>query len=96
MSQQQTIAKEIELSGKGLFKGQLSKVRFKPAQPDTGIVFLCTKDENLLQGAYDARFNIRATTQASTLRAPSFFKTMRVREEETLQIQEESGYAFST
>ncbi len=51
MSQQQTIAKEIELSGKGLFKGQPTKVRFKPALPDTGIVFLRAQNDKLLQVA---------------------------------------------
>ena len=51
MSQQQTIAKEVEVSGKGLYKGQLSTVRFKPAQPDTGIVFVRVVDEKLEQVA---------------------------------------------
>ena len=39
MTHQRTIANEIEVSGYGLFKGQPAKVRFKPALPDTGIVF---------------------------------------------------------
>ena len=51
MSQQQTIAKEIELSGRGLFSGEPTKVRFKPAKPDTGVVFVCTQDDKLLQVA---------------------------------------------
>ncbi len=49
MSQQQTIAKEIELSGKGLFTGEPAKVRFKPAQPDTGVVFVRPQDDKLLR-----------------------------------------------
>ena len=49
MSQQQTIAKEIELSGKGLFKGQPSRVCFKPALPDTGIVFVRPEGDKFLQ-----------------------------------------------
>lgn len=51
MSQQQTIANEVELSGYGLFKGAPAKLRFKPAQPDTGIVFVRTDPEKVLQVA---------------------------------------------
>ena len=51
MSQQQTIANEVELSGYGLFKGTPAKLRFKPAQPDTGIVFVRTDPEKVLQVA---------------------------------------------
>ncbi len=51
MSQQQTIAKEIELSGRGLFTGEPAKVCFKPAQPDTGVVFVRSQDDKLLQVA---------------------------------------------
>ena len=49
MSQQQTIAKEIELSGKGLFTGEPATVLFKPAQPDTGVVFVRPRRDKLLQ-----------------------------------------------
>ena len=49
MSQQQTIAKEIELSGKGLFTGEPATVLFKPAQPDTGVVFVRPRSDKLLQ-----------------------------------------------
>ena len=49
MSQQQTIAKEIELSGKGLFTGEPAKVLFKPAQPDTGVVFVRPHNDKLLR-----------------------------------------------
>ena len=51
MSQQQTIANEVELSGYGLFKGTPAKVRFKPAQPDRGIVFVRPDPEQVLQVA---------------------------------------------
>ena len=40
MSQQQTIQKETELSGRGLFTGLPVRVRFKPAPPDSGITFV--------------------------------------------------------
>ena len=49
MSQQQTIANEVELSGFGLFKGAPAKLRFKPAQPDTGIIFVRQDKDQLLQ-----------------------------------------------
>lgn len=39
MTHQRTIANEMEVSGYGLFRGEPSRVRFKPALPDTGIVF---------------------------------------------------------
>ena len=51
MSQQQTIANEVELFGYGLFKGTPAKVRFKPAQPDRGIIFVRPDPEQLLQVA---------------------------------------------
>ena len=40
MKQQQTIANMVEVSGRGLFTGEQVTVRFKPALPDTGIVFV--------------------------------------------------------
>ncbi|MBN1818014.1 MAG: UDP-3-O-[3-hydroxymyristoyl] N-acetylglucosamine deacetylase [Sedimentisphaerales bacterium] len=40
--QQKTIASDAKLSGKGLFSGQDVKVTFKPAEPETGIVFVRT------------------------------------------------------
>jgi len=49
LSQQQTIAKEVELGGRGLFKGVSTTLRFKPAQPDTGIVFVRPDSERMLQ-----------------------------------------------
>ena len=51
MSQQQTIANEVELTGRGLFKGVSATLRFKPAQPDTGIVFVRPDPERVLQVA---------------------------------------------
>ena len=51
MSQQQTIAKQVELSGRGLFKGISAKVCLKPAQPDTGIVFVRPDSERVMQVA---------------------------------------------
>ena len=38
MSQQQTIAKEIELSGRGLFTGEPTKVPCKPGLPGHKVV----------------------------------------------------------
>lgn len=40
MKPQKTIANEIRLSGKGMFGGQDVKVFFKPAEVDSGIVFV--------------------------------------------------------
>ena len=40
MKQQQTIANPAEVNGRGLFTGEQVTVRFKPAPPDTGIVFV--------------------------------------------------------
>jgi len=37
---QKTIASEVRLAGKGMFGGQDSKILFKPAEVDTGIVFV--------------------------------------------------------
>lgn len=37
---QQTIAKEIELGGRGLFTGCPVTLRFRPAEPDSGVVFV--------------------------------------------------------
>lgn len=42
MKLQKTIKTEAKLSGKGLFGGQDAKVVFRPAPPDTGIVFIRT------------------------------------------------------
>ena len=42
MKQQKTIKSEAKLSGKGLFCGQDAKVFFKPAEPNTGVVFART------------------------------------------------------
>jgi len=42
---QQTISKTVELEGRGLFTGQETILRFKPAKPHTGIVF-CLKSEH--------------------------------------------------
>ncbi|MBL7215250.1 MAG: UDP-3-O-[3-hydroxymyristoyl] N-acetylglucosamine deacetylase [Phycisphaerae bacterium] len=42
MKQQKTIKSEVKISGKGLFSGQDVKVLFKPAKPNTGIVFVRT------------------------------------------------------
>lgn len=40
--QQKTIKTEVKLAGKGLFSGRDVKIVFKPAEPDTGIVFIRT------------------------------------------------------
>ena len=40
MNQQQTIEREVELTGRGLFTGYEVKVRFKPAPADSGITFI--------------------------------------------------------
>ena len=40
MKHQQTIDKPVELSGRGLFTGEPSTVRFEPAPADTGVVFV--------------------------------------------------------
>ncbi|MFQ5805948.1 MAG: UDP-3-O-acyl-N-acetylglucosamine deacetylase [Phycisphaerae bacterium] len=40
MSQQRTIEKEAELSGRGLFTGFPVTVRFKPAPPGSGVTFI--------------------------------------------------------
>jgi UDP-3-O-[3-hydroxymyristoyl] N-acetylglucosamine deacetylase/3-hydroxyacyl-[acyl-carrier-protein] dehydratase len=40
--QQKTIKSEAKIAGKGLFSGQDVKVLFKPADPDTGVVFVRT------------------------------------------------------
>ncbi|AQT67336.1 UDP-3-O-[3-hydroxymyristoyl] N-acetylglucosamine deacetylase [Anaerohalosphaera lusitana] len=45
MKAQKTIKSEIKLSGKGLFSGKDVKLVFKPAEPDTGIVFVRTDFE---------------------------------------------------
>jgi len=42
LKQQKTIKTEARLSGKGLFSGRDVKILFKPAPPDTGIVFVRT------------------------------------------------------
>jgi len=42
LSQQQTIERETELSGRGLFTGFPVRVRFKPAPPNSGIAFVRT------------------------------------------------------
>lgn len=42
MNPQKTIKSEARLAGKGLFGGRDVKVVFKPAEPDTGIVFIRT------------------------------------------------------
>ena len=40
MKQQKTIKTEARLSGKGLFGGKDTRVLFRPAEPDTGVVFV--------------------------------------------------------
>lgn len=40
MKPQQTIDKSVELSGRGLFTGEPATLRFQPAPPNTGIVFV--------------------------------------------------------
>ena len=42
MSLQKTIEKPVELSGRGLFTGEDCRMRFVPAPPDSGIVFVRT------------------------------------------------------
>lgn len=45
LSQQKTIQNEIEICGRGLFGGEEATVRFKPAEPDTGVVFVCVNGQ---------------------------------------------------
>ncbi|UCD30458.1 MAG: UDP-3-O-[3-hydroxymyristoyl] N-acetylglucosamine deacetylase [Planctomycetota bacterium] len=45
LKQQQTIRNPVELSGRGLFTGEQAVMRFKPAEADTGIVFI-RQDQN--------------------------------------------------
>ena len=71
MSQQQTIAKEVELSGRGLFKGISAKVCFKPAQPDTGIVFVRPDSERVMQVAALVD-NVSARPRRTALQNGSF------------------------
>ncbi|HIJ66837.1 MAG TPA: 3-hydroxyacyl-[acyl-carrier-protein] dehydratase FabZ, partial [Planctomycetes bacterium] len=40
MRLQKTIASEARLAGKGLFAGREAKVVFRPAEIDTGVVFV--------------------------------------------------------
>jgi UDP-3-O-acyl-N-acetylglucosamine deacetylase len=40
LKNQKTIKNEAKISGKGLFTGKDAKVIFKPAELDTGIVFI--------------------------------------------------------
>ena len=40
MATQKTIAKIVQIEGKGLFSGQSVTMTVKPAEPDTGVVFL--------------------------------------------------------
>ena len=42
MKRQQTIEREAELSGKGLFTGEPVSLKVKPGEPDTGIWFVRT------------------------------------------------------
>ncbi|MCG8405392.1 MAG: UDP-3-O-acyl-N-acetylglucosamine deacetylase [Phycisphaerales bacterium] len=42
MQAQQTIEKPAEIQGRGLFTGEEVSLRFKPALPDTGVVFVRT------------------------------------------------------
>ena len=42
MDAQQTIANSITIEGRGLFTGGPSRLTFKPAEPDTGVVFIRT------------------------------------------------------
>ena len=45
MKPQRTIAEEAKLAGKGMFGGADTKVRFAPADVDTGVVFIRTDVE---------------------------------------------------
>jgi len=42
LSLQKTIERPVEVSGRGLFSGEPCRLRFVPAEPDSGIVFLRT------------------------------------------------------
>ena len=42
MKHQQTISRDVELEGRGLFTGQPAKIRLRPAPPHTGIWFVRT------------------------------------------------------
>jgi len=45
LSQQRTIHNEIEICGRGLFGGEEARVRFRPAEADSGIVFVCANGQ---------------------------------------------------
>jgi UDP-3-O-[3-hydroxymyristoyl] N-acetylglucosamine deacetylase/3-hydroxyacyl-[acyl-carrier-protein] dehydratase len=45
LSQQRTIEREVELRGRGLFAGEETRLRFKPAGANTGIVFACANGQ---------------------------------------------------
>jgi UDP-3-O-[3-hydroxymyristoyl] N-acetylglucosamine deacetylase / 3-hydroxyacyl-[acyl-carrier-protein] dehydratase len=45
LSPQQTIRESVELAGRGLFTGESATLRFMPAPPDSGIIFI-REDQN--------------------------------------------------
>ena len=51
MKQQKTIKTEARLTGKGLFGGKETRIVFRPAHPDTGVVFVRTDLEPSVQVA---------------------------------------------
>jgi len=71
LSLQQTIAKEAELSGLGLFAGVPVTLHFKPAPPDTGIVFVRPDSDKLLQVAAVAE-NVLPRERRTSLHNGSF------------------------
>ena len=64
LSQQRTIQKEVEFCGRGLFGGEEARVCLKPADPDTGIVFVCASGE--VQVALPARVDYLASRPRRT------------------------------
>jgi len=46
MQAQKTIAKPVTIKGRGLFTGKEVQLTFKPAEPDTGVVFVRTDLDN--------------------------------------------------
>ncbi len=62
---QQTIRKPVEISGLGLFTGEPSLLRFKPAEPHTGIVF------SLLNGSTPVRIPAKVENVSKRARRTS-------------------------
>lgn len=65
MQMQQTVQKEVEITGKGLHSGQVINMRISPAPVDTGIVFIRTDRQNAMVKACVS--SVCDTTCATTI-----------------------------